>query len=95
MQQISDLKIPLFITYVFQISPALEVSHIHGMTFTAGHWAGSWLRFEESDLVMSQCVEHNGNGMSIIFDSLFIATLTIIPQFHFSDLKRCVLNVDW
>lgn len=82
MLKISNLKIPLFITYVFLISPALEVSHIHGITFTAAHWAGSWLRFEGSDLVMSQCVEHNGNGMSIIFDTLFIATLATSLSFH-------------
>lgn len=98
MLQISNLKIPLFITHVFLISPALEVSHVHGMTFTAGHWAGSWLRFEGSDLVMSQCVERNGNGMSIIFDSLFIVTLVALLSFHnflFYDLKHCVFNVDW
>lgn len=66
----------------FLISPALEVSHIHGITFIAGHWAGSWLRFEGSDLVMSQWVECNGNGMSIIFDSVFIATLSTLLSFH-------------
>lgn len=54
-----------------------------------GSFTHSWydfhcwsLRFEGSDLVMSQCVEHNGNGMSIIFDSLFIATLVTLLSFH-------------
>lgn len=31
---------------------------------------------------MSQCVERNGNGMSIISDSLFIATLVTLLSFH-------------